>query len=481
MRKISFFAGAALMLALLNTGCSKDQIEDKGPGTTPEGPVEGGIQLLTVSVPQAGGPESRASFGNEYDGVLPLVWDAGDKIVAYETAGEHATGHVYQLVGEGGTGSGSFEYAGEQTAPGSIAEIYYPESLAATDFVIPAQQTYTAGSFDAAAKVMRAEVADPSQPVVFESLSSVACLRLTGNGEQVTAVRVELTPAVGTAKSYTLSCPEAVVLSATPTLFYVVVDGSTEAYSAAFTVSVDGKESMLQKTSAPKTFAPATVVRFPVLAYAKNLYQVMDYWPNDTNPEGIVFQVSNGGLNGKVLSHQHVEGNWGKTISEVTAGVAAMRVEPENGKLVTQQLIELHKNEADFAASYPLFEWILNTKNGGDVYGPWYAPSRPELRQLYFVMCDVNPADYSSWYATVDKTPMPGFDSDDAKAARTAFKNKNDGIAGADALNIYGRLYSTWENAAGGSVWALQIDKGTFEVMTKTGGVYSRIRPVRQF
>lgn len=119
----------------------------------------------------------------------------------------------------------------------------------------------------------------------------------------MTSVRLDLTPSGGQAKRYTLACPgDGVELSATPTAFYIVVEGSETPCDAAFTVAVGGTETMVQKTTAAKTFAASTVVRLPVVAYAKNLYQVLDYWPNDTVPEGIVFSVSDGGLHGKILS-----------------------------------------------------------------------------------------------------------------------------------------------------------------------------------
>lgn len=486
MKKLTFLAGAALVCALVCPGCSGDGFDemngtpDAGNPDTPA--AEGGIRTLTVGMAQFGAPGTRASFGDESDGKLPVFWDESDRIVAYETAGEYTVGHAYRLVGAGGSASGTFTYDGGQTAPASVAEIYYPEALAASGFAVPAEQTYTPGSFDPAAHVMRASVSDPGAPIAFESLVSVACLRLTGSGEKVTSVRLDLTPSGGQAKRYTLACPgDGVELSATPTAFYIVVEGAETPCDAAFTVAVGGTETMVQKTTAAKTFAASTVVRLPVVAYAKNLYQVLDYWPNDTAPEGIVFSVSNGGLNGVILSHQEQTGNWGPNKSEKNDGVTLMRGEPEDGLAVTQQLIGLRKDAVDFATAYPGFEWLLNTKNESDANGVWYVPTRPELRELYLVMCGMDPAAHSEWKATADNVALEGYNSSDAVAARQSFKTKLDAISDSNPLVLTGRLYSCYENGGGDSVWSIQLDQGMYRVMTKSGGQYCRIRPVRRF
>lgn len=488
MKKMTFLAGAALVCALVCPGCSGNVFDemDGTPGNPDTPAAEDGIRTLTVGTAQFGAPGTRASFGDENEGKLPVFWDENDRIIAYETAGEHTVGHAYRLVGAGGSGSGTFTYDGGQTAPASIAEIYYPEALAASGFAVPEAQTYTPGSFDPAAHVMRASVSDPGAPIAFESLASVACLRLTGSGEKVTSVSLDLTPSGGTAKRYTLACPgDGVVLSGTATAFYIVVEGSATPCDAAFTIAVDGKETMVQKTTAPKTFAASTVVRLPVVAYQRNLYQIADYWPNDTAPVGIVFSVSEGGLHGKMLSLTEQAGNWGAKISEATAGVAGMRVEPEDSRLVTRSLIEKYKDEAAFADDYKEFHWIYNTLNNGNLDGEWYAPSRPELAELCVAMSGLDWAEVkTTWKYTTDKVVMPGWS--ETADARNAFKQKVD--AKGTALNLYGRLSSTWENGGGDSAWmfCFQYETGSskfngcFCVISKTGTT-NRMRAVRTF
>lgn len=116
MKKLTFLAGAALVCALVCPGCSGDGFDemngtpDAGNPDTPA--AEGGIRTLTVGMAQFGAPGTRASFGDESDGKLPVFWEESDRIVAYETVGEHTVGHAYRLVGAGGSASGTFTYDG---------------------------------------------------------------------------------------------------------------------------------------------------------------------------------------------------------------------------------------------------------------------------------------------------------------------------------------------------------------------------------
>lgn len=121
-----------------------DEMNGTPDAGNPDAPaVEDGIRTLTVGMAEFGASGTRASFGDEADGKLPVFWDAEDRIIAYETAGKPCVGHAYKLVGSGGSGSGTFTYDDDQTPPSTIAEIYYPAELAASEFAVPAAQTYT--------------------------------------------------------------------------------------------------------------------------------------------------------------------------------------------------------------------------------------------------------------------------------------------------------------------------------------------------
>lgn len=496
MKKLTFLAGAALVCALVCPGCSGDGFDemngtpDAGNPDTPA--AEGGIRTLTVGMAQFGAPGTRASFGDESDGKLPVFWDESDRIVAYETVGEHTVGHAYRLVGAGGSASGTFTYDGGQTAPASIAEIYYPEALAAGGFAVPAEQTYTPGSFDPAAHVMRASVSDPGAPIAFESLVSVACLRLTGSGEKVTSVRLDLTPSGGQAKRYTLACPgDGVELSATPTAFYIVVEGSETPCDAAFTVAVGGTETMVQKTTAAKTFAASTVVRLPVVAYAKNLYQVLDYWPNEVDPEGVVYAVTENGLHGRIISLKlEGRGRWGSAgpngtegFIERTNGVPSMSLNGD-GLTITKELISLRKDQSNFGSDYVLFNWLYETANGSSLDGGWYAPSREELKELCLVMSGLDPAAvewdaFKNSTSGVDSKPkMPSWD--ETADNRTAFSKMitDKGGVKIDFTSRHSSVIETPED--GKRVYVLQLSEGRFQEHSKTND-YGRMRPHKHF
>lgn len=491
MKKLTFLAGAALVCALVCPGCSGDGFDEMNGASdagNPDTPALGeGIRTLTVGMAELGAPGTRASFGDEAGGKLPVFWDAEDRIVAYETVGEHAAGHAYKLVGPGGSGSGTFAYDGGQTPPSAIAEIYYPAELAGTNFAVPAVQTYTPGSFDPAAHVMRAEVGNPGEPIVFGSLVSVACLRLTGDGERVTSVRLDLTPSGGATASYTLSCPDGVTLSAAESAFYIAVEGSATPCDAVFTVSVDGVETMVQKTTSAKTFAASTVVRLPVVACQRNLYQIADYWPDDDAPVGIVFSVSDGGLHGKMLSLKELGTGvaWGpKTVKQYDVVGDDIYNVNSGSRTVTKKIIEARRGEADFTTDYPGFNWIYETMNQGNTDGDWYCPSLEELAQLCVAMSGLSWSELKNSWRYYDQVQMPGWA--DKVAERRAFKSRVDSAPGATSLNITGSLYSTKETSGGDSVWGLRLDRDNAsqscltQPISKTDA-YCRMRAVRTF
>lgn len=352
---------------------------------------------------------------------------------------------------------------------------------------MPAVQTYTPGSFDPAAHVMRAEVGNPGEPIVFGSLVSVACLRLTGDGERVTSVRLDLTPSGGATASYTLSCPDGVTLSAAESAFYIAVEGSVTPCDAVFTVSVDGVETMVQKTTSAKTFAASTVVRLPVVACQRNLYQIADYWPDDDAPVGIVFSVSDGGLHGKVLSLKELGTGvaWGpKTVKQYDVVGDDIYNVNSDSRTVTKKIIEARRGEADFTTDYPGFNWIYETMNQGNTDGDWYCPSLEELAQLCVAMSGLSWSELKNSWRYYDQVQMPGWA--DKVAERRAFKSRVDSAPGATSLNITESLYSTKETSGGDSVWGLRLDRDNAsqscltQPISKTDA-YCRMRAVRTF
>lgn len=117
-------------------------------------------------------------------------------------------------------------------------------------------------------------------------------------------------------------------------------------------------------------------------ASSTHAYAVGDYYPYKGFPIlGVVFEVSNGGVNGKILSFD--EDWWGATwgdptVDEQAAGVANIR-DKNDGQAGTKNLIAMRKDQGNFATSYGAFNWIYQTKNKGNVNGIWYMPASNEL------------------------------------------------------------------------------------------------------
>ncbi len=151
-------------------------------------------------------------------------------------------------------------------------------------------------------------------------------------------------------------------------------------------------------------------------------YALGDYWPDDDDPEGVVFWLHPGrfGTKGKVvgLKESYIM-PWGPDISEESLGVAGIR-SLDDGATATKNMIATHKNEENFESQYPAFHYVYTTVNDGQPDGPWYLPTRNELKALY--------AGYSGkvYEEIVDwkNDYMPGYDNPSCHAARADFNQK---------------------------------------------------------
>ena len=103
--------------------------------------------------------------------------------------------------------------------------------------------------------------------------------------------------------------------------------------------------------SGPKTSAP---------------YNVGDYY-NDGTKEGIVFEISNGGYNGKIVSLERNECKWSEKFVETGA------TSQTDGMYNMQKIRSLRKWQKD----YPAFAWCASLGEG------WYLPALKELIAIY--------------------------------------------------------------------------------------------------
>ncbi len=106
-------------------------------------------------------------------------------------------------------------------------------------------------------------------------------------------------------------------------------------------------------------------------AARSKIYNVGDLYPNDKNPLGMVFSISNGGRHGKVF---YLQAEWRECYSRENYRVHATA----DGK-TNMQLVEKRIKEGKLTwGTYPAFN-VCRTMAGDD----WYVPSCSELEDLY--------------------------------------------------------------------------------------------------
>lgn len=238
----------------LMTSCVKEAFVVETQQNTPD-------FVVTATVEETPATRTQLSYDNGYK----TVWSAGDAINVNNMLGS------YKFVLVKGANTPNAEFANDptysgvsagtedgNTFPGSGMVAVYPfnanatTSMAGDDVVvtteIPANQTFSAGSFGQNASPMVAYNAAGLPQFSFKNVGTVFCMPLTGEGTIVSA-KVEHVDGVAIAGAVTvtavaesepvttvaengssvvtLSCGEGVELSAEPTKFYFVLAPGT--------------------------------------------------------------------------------------------------------------------------------------------------------------------------------------------------------------------------------------------------------------
>ena len=102
-------------------------------------------------------------------------------------------------------------------------------------------------------------------------------------------------------------------------------------------------------------------------------YKVGDYY-NDGTKEGIVFEVTNGGYSGKIVSLEQNKCKWSE--KEVDTGATSKR----DGMYNMQNIRSLENWQND----YPPFAWCVSLGDG------WYLPALDELKAIYAQLTAIN-------------------------------------------------------------------------------------------
>lgn len=151
-------------------------------------------------------------------------------------------------------------------------------------------------------------------------------------------------------------------------------------FERRYRTNISGAYSNKQETALTVTCeadwgTPDNDQPFPVVYYA-----IGDLYPDAENPIGVVFQISNGGVNGKILSlTQEANKAWGPAdvmtdATDSSDGLANMRI--------IQALDPDFSDYPAFAAAHALNGSSANYAAGST--GVWYLPARGEWEKVYF-------------------------------------------------------------------------------------------------
>ena len=116
-----------------------------------------------------------------------------------------------------------------------------------------------------------------------------------------------------------------------------------------------------------------------------HVYNVRDVYPYRGTPVGIVYEISNGGKNGKIMSLDEGMLQWGPDSQTNT----------NSGSEGLVNMKKVYEHNSNSFTNYPIFSWV-NAKNAtGTTYNSgskniWYIPSFDELFALHnYCMTDI--------------------------------------------------------------------------------------------
>lgn len=166
---------------------------------------------------------------------INLVWDNGDKILV--KVDDHSA--EFTLSGGAGTGEGTF--TGIMPADGTSFHVEYPIDY--SDDVLKVQQYVPNGFGKGLMKMSTKQAGTIDNGFTLSADNALLGLQLTGN-RKIGKIVLSRNNSEGKAgsESYTLLCPN-VMLSATPTLFYIVVLPGT--WANGFTVEVIANDNSI--------------------------------------------------------------------------------------------------------------------------------------------------------------------------------------------------------------------------------------------
>lgn len=378
MKKLPLLSSAALA-ALLFVGCSSDNTDD----VTPAGEVKTYTEL------GAGLPSTRTTLNG-----ASVVWSESDEISVWSDV--TTTPVTFSLASGDGTQNATFtvpEGSGVKGTASSIYKAVYPANANGNISIPQAQSWNDYANFSNNVNPMVAVGTDLSN-MQFKNVCGIIVLQVETDEPGTILSRIQLStnssqPLAGTGRlsftgtdysiqwesadySVTLQCGKEISTTGMQQ-YYIVVPAGT--YSD-LTLSLFYKPGSNPSQTYTKTRnTSVTVGAGNITSVGANFslqtktYAVGDLYPNATEPEGVVYAVSDGGTSGYVVDLQDASAGttWGPTNSDdIIAGLGNADGSLNMSAVLASGLI----------ASYPAFN-VCN-----ELGDKWYLPSSTEMNTL---------------------------------------------------------------------------------------------------
>lgn len=310
-------------------------------------------------------PGKQRVSGMDAKEKINLVWDNGDKILV--KVDDHSA--EFTLSGGAGTGEGTF--TGIMPADGTSFHVEYPINY--SDVVLKVQQYVPDGFGKGLMKMSTKKAGTIDNGFTLSADNALLGLQLTGNTE-IGKIVLSKNNTDGTAGdlSYTLLCPN-VVLTAEPTLFYIVVLPDT--WANGFTVEVYNKDhSTLIKqfaTTKSTTFSTQNATIMPE-KHVEKTYEYVDLGL----PSGILWAKCNIGADTETDAGLYFQ--WGDTRGYTADQVGVDKIfNWDNYTFGTQDNLTKY-NTIDGLTTLQLADDAAYANMGED----WRMPTKEEYQEL---------------------------------------------------------------------------------------------------
>lgn len=124
-----------------------------------------------------------------------------------------------------------------------------------------------------------------------------------------------------------------------------------------------------------------------------SLREVGELYPDDQNPIGMIYLLTDGGAHGKVVSlKEYVNlpggGAWSPNGSSSTVDTNQSMTDGRANTITMINKFSYTTSTGKFAleVNTPGFWWLYATMNNNDIDGPWYIPAAYELDELYYAL-----------------------------------------------------------------------------------------------